>query len=216
MREELEKREKNRRAVERAARDEENTKAAEQMPEPEEELPPELRARRELYDWIQSLMMALIICVILFIFFIRVIDVNGSSMNPTLQNGDKMLISDVLYKPQAGDVIVFKTDSYDPNKALVKRVIAVEGQEINIDFEHGIVYVDGTPIEERYINELTYTKLDFIGPKEVPEGCVFVMGDNRNASTDSRKKEIGMVDQRMLLGRAYYVIFPLSDTGWIR
>ena len=71
-------------------------------------------------------------------------------------------------------------------------------------------------MEEDYIAELTKTKLDFIGPQTVPEGCMFVMGDNRNASTDSRKKEIGMVDQRMLLGRAYYVIFPLSDTGWIR
>ena len=192
---------------------EKNARAAEQ--EKEKELPAELLARRELYDWIQSLMAALIICVILFIFFVRVIDVNGASMNPTLYNGDKMLVSDLLYKPQAGDVVVFKTDSYDPDKALVKRVIATEGQEINIDFEHGIVYVDGTPIEERYIKELTYTKLDFIGPQTVPVGCVFVMGDNRNASTDSRKKEIGMVDERMILGRVYCVLFPLSKLGWV-
>ena len=71
-------------------------------------------------------------------------------------------------------------------------------------------------MEEDYIAELTKTKLDFIGPQTVPEGCMFVMGDNRNASTDSRKKEIGMVDSRMLLGRAYYVLFPLSDMGWIK
>ena len=141
--------------------------------------------RVDLYEWIQSLMTALVICMAIFIFIIRVIDVSGSSMFPTLHDGDKMLVSNLFYTPHAGDVVVFKTDRYDPERALVKRVIATE-------------------------------KLDFIGPQTVPEGCMFVMGDNRNASTDSRKKEIGMVDQRMLLGRAYYVIFPLSDTGWIR
>lgn len=181
-----------------------------------ETLPRELRIRKEIYDWIQCLITALIICVVLFVFFIRVIDVSGTSMNPTLQNGDKMLVSNIFYKPHQGDVVVFKKDSYDENKALVKRVIATEGQEVNIDFASGTVYIDGTPIEEDYINELTYTKLDFIGPQVVPDGCVFVMGDNRNMSTDSRKAEIGMIDSRLILGRAYAVIFPLNDFGWIK
>ena len=176
----------------------------------------DIKNRQNIYEWIQCLITALIICVVLFVFFIRVIDVSGTSMNPTLQNGDKMLVSDLFYKPKAGDVVVFKKDSYDPNKALVKRVIATEGQEINMDFDKGIVYIDGEPIEEDYIAELTRNKLDFIGPKEVPEGCVFVMGDNRNMSTDSRKAEIGMVDSRLILGRAYAVIFPLGEIGWIR
>lgn len=181
----------------------------------EEKLPSDQQMRLDLYDWIQSLMVALVICVALFIFCVRVIDVSGSSMWPTLKNGDKMIVSDLFYKPKYGDVIVFKTDNYDPNKALVKRVIATEGQEISIDFDRGVVYIDGSPIEEDYIAELTTTKLDFIGPQKVPEGCIFVMGDNRNASTDSRKKEIGMVDERMILGRAYYVAFPSGDMGWI-
>lgn len=188
-------------------------KAAEKA---EEEVGQEQSMRVDLYEWIQSLMTALVICMAIFIFIIRVIDVSGSSMFPTLHDGDKMLVSNLFYTPHAGDVVVFKTDRYDPERALVKRVIATEGQEISIDFDRGIVYIDGLPVEEDYIAELTKTKLDFIGPQTVPEGCMFVMGDNRNASTDSRKKEIGMVDQRMLLGRAYYVIFPLSDTGWIR
>ncbi len=184
--------------------------------EEEELLPKDVRARREAYDWIQSLMAALIICVCVFIFLVRVIDVSGSSMNPTLINNDKMLVSGVLYKPKHGDVIVFKSDTYDPNKALVKRVIATGGDEINIDFSKGIVYINGEAIEEPYIADLTRNKLDFIGPKTVPEGCVFVMGDNRNASTDSRKSEIGMVDTRTILGRVYCVIFPLSELGLVK
>lgn len=177
----------------------------------EEQLPPELQQRRDLYEWIQSLMVALVICISIFLFAVRVVDVSGSSMRPTLTDGDKMLVSNLFYTPKQGDVIVFKSDRYDPNKALVKRVIATEGQEVSIDFDRGVVYIDGSPIEEEYIAELTKTKLDFIGPQTVPEGCIFVMGDNRNASTDSRKKEIGMVDTRMLLGKVYYVVFPFAD-----
>ena len=165
---------------------------------------------KEMYDWIYCLVIAFIICVIIFAFFIRVIDVVGTSMNPTLNNSDKMLVSGLLYKPSVGDVVVFKKNEYDPDKALVKRVIAVEGQEINMDFDKGIVYINGQPIVEDYILEPTMNKLDFIGPKTVPEGCVFVMGDNRNASVDSRKNEIGMVDTRLILGKAYFVIYPLS------
>ena len=174
------------------------------------EAPDPNASSKELYDWIYCLLFALIVAVLLFSFVVHPIDVVGSSMVPTLHNGDKMLVSGLFYKPKAGDVVVFKKDEYDPNKALVKRVIATEGQAINMDFANGIVYIDGEPIAEPYINELTFNKLDFIGPKTVPEGCVFVMGDNRNMSIDSRKKEIGMLDNRLILGRAYYVIFPLS------
>ena len=180
------------------------------------ELTPREKSRREIYDWIYCLSVALIICVVIFAFFIRLIDVRGTSMNPTLNNNDKMLVSGLFYEPKVGDVVVFKKDEYDPERALVKRVIATEGQVINMDFDHGIVYVDGVPIEEDYIMEPTTNKIDFIGPQTVPEGCVFVMGDNRNASTDSRKKEIGMVDTRLILGRAYAVVYPLSQVRTIK
>ena len=176
----------------------------------------ELAQRRDIYDWIQCLSSALIVCVLLFVFVFRVIDVKGTSMVPTLQNQDKMLVSGLFYKPKAGDIVVFKKDEYSPNKALVKRVIATENQKINIDFDKGIVYVDEVPIEEDYINDLTLTKLDFIGPKTVPEGCVFVMGDNRNMSTDSRKNEIGMVDSRLIIGKVYCVLFPLKSFGLVK
>ena len=92
------------------------------------QLPSDQQARLDLYDWIQSLMVALVICVALFIFAVRVIDVSGSSMVPTLRDGDKMIVSDLFYKPKYGDIVVFKTDKYDPDRALVKRVIATAGQ----------------------------------------------------------------------------------------
>ena len=173
------------------------------------------KSRREIYDWIYCLSVALITCVVIFAFFIRLIDVRGTSMNPTLNNNDKMLVSGLFYEPKVGDVVVFKKDEYDPERALVKRVIATEGQVINMDFDNGIVYVDGVPIEEDYIMEPTTNKIDFIGPQTVPENCVFVMGDNRNASTDSRDKRIGMVDARLIIGRAYCVIYPTNEIGWI-
>lgn len=175
-----------------------------------------VQARKDTYDWIQSLLAALAFCVILFVFFIRLIYVNGNSMNPSLKNGNLMLVSGCLYEPEAGDVVVFKKDEYNPNKALVKRVIATEGQVVNIDFETGEVVVDGVALDEDYISELTHNKLDFIGPQTVPEGCVFVLGDNRNASTDSRKKEIGMVDKRLIIGKAYMVIYPLDEMRSIK
>ena len=168
---------------------------------------------KSTYEWIQCLIVALAVCVVIFLFFFRVIDVKGTSMVPTLRDADKMLVSGLFYKPKQGDIVVFKKDEYNPSKALVKRVIATEGQVINMDFENGVVYVDGEPLEEDYIADLTRTKLDFIGPQTVPEGCVFFMGDNRNMSTDSRKKEIGMIDSRLILGKVYMVIFPVDSFG---
>lgn len=181
-----------------------------------EQLPPELQARREAYDWIQSLISALLICVLVFVFVVRVMDVRGSSMVPTLSNGDKLLVSDLFYEPARGDIVVFKKDNYDDNKALVKRVIAVEGDVVNIDFDRGIVYVNGEAVEENYTNAPTNTKIDFIGPQTVPKNCLFVMGDNRNASTDSRDKRIGMVDKRLVIGKALLVIYPFADFGGVK
>ena len=190
------------------------TRAEEQAEK--EALNPGQRARKELYDWIQSLMVALIFCVILFSFLLRLIDVSGPSMNPTLYEGNKMLVSDVFYKPKAGDIVIFKNvDDNSEEKALVKRVIATEGQEVNIDFEHGIVYVDGEPLEEEYAAEPIHNKLDFIGPKTVPEGCVFVLGDNRNSSRDSRARSIGMVDERLIIGKVYAVVYPIDAIRWV-
>ena len=104
-------------------------------------------ARGEVYEWIQCLVFALIFCVILFVFFFRLVDVVGDSMNPTLENADKMVVSDLFYKPKQGDIVIFRKDEYKP-EALVKRVIATEGQTVEIDFNKGRVYVDGVILDE--------------------------------------------------------------------
>lgn len=169
-------------------------------------------ARSEIYDWIQCIITALIFCVILFVFFIRLVDVSGNSMNPTLSDGDKMVVSDLFYTPKQGDIVIFRKDSYK-EEALVKRVIAVEGQMVEIDFDKGIVYVDGKALDEPYTAEPTYNALDFKGAQTVPEGCVFVMGDNRNDSRDSRDSRIGMIDARQITGKVYFTIFPIDHIG---
>lgn len=172
----------------------------------------ETTTRGEIYDWMQSLVFALIICIIVFVFIFRIVDVSGDSMNPTLINGDKLVVSDFFYNPKQSDIVIFRKDEYK-SEALVKRVIATEGQTIDIDFDRGRVYVDGELIDEPYIAEPTYNQLDFQGPQTVPEGCVFVMGDNRNASSDSRRAEIGMVDERLIVGKVLLRVFPLDSIG---
>lgn len=166
----------------------------------------------EIYEWLQCMVYALIFCVVLFVFFLRVVDVRGDSMNPTLYDSDKLIVSDVLYTPKQGDIVIFRKDEYK-SEALVKRVIATEGQTIDIDFDRGRVYVDGQLLDEPYIAELTRNQLDFKGSQTVPEGCVFVMGDNRNDSSDSRKAEIGMVDERLIIGKVLFKIFPFDRIG---
>lgn len=185
-----------------------NKKTKVEMPESTETLNP----RTDIYECLQCLVYALVICVIVFVFFFRIVDVDGDSMNPTLYNADKLVVSDVFYKPKQGDIVIFRKDEYK-SEALVKRVIATEGQTIDIDFDRGRVYVDGQLLDEPYIAELTKNQLDFNGPQTVPEGCVFVMGDNRNASSDSRRAAIGMVDERLIVGKVLFRLFPLDRIG---
>ena len=168
--------------------------------------------RSEIYDWLQCLVTALIFCVLLFVFGVRMVDVVGSSMVPTLHDNDKMIVSNLFFEPEQGDIIVFKKTEYR-DEALVKRVIATEGQTVSIDFDRGVVYVDGIALDEPYTAEPTFNRIDFSGERVVPEGCIFVMGDNRNASTDSRDSRIDMVDARLVIGKVHFVLFPFSDFG---
>lgn len=171
--------------------------------------------RRDCYDWLQMLTIVLIAVVMVFTFFGMVISVVGSSMYPTLHDKDIMVAYRLGYTPAQGDVVVIRKDSF-MEEAIVKRVIATEGQEVEIDYDANLVYVDGVALDEPYINQedpdvmeerqgMVYKEFT------VPEGCIFVMGDNRNGSTDSRFGSLGMVDTDYVLGRAVCVLFPFSD-----
>ena len=175
--------------------------------------PQDMRSPRgEVYDWMQCIVTALVFCVLLFVFVVRLVDVNGPSMQPTLWNSDKMVVSNILYTPKQGDIIIFKKTQFK-DEALVKRVIATAGQTVNIDFSRGVVYVNGEALDEPYTAEPTNNQIDFNGEVTVPEGCIFVMGDNRNDSTDSRDNRIGMVDTRLVIGKVYITLFPFAHFG---
>lgn len=154
-----------------------------------------------------------IILVLLLIF--RIVVVSGPSMNPTMVDGDYLLlISNVFYRtPKQGDIIVACKDDFKDGEPIIKRVIATEGQTVDIDFDAGIVYVDGMALDEPYTNTPTNLREGMSFPLVVDEGCVFVMGDNRNSSKDSRNPEIGQIDCREILGKAIFLVFPGSNQG---
>ena len=171
----------------------------------------------DIYDFIQCVITAVVIGIMIFVFAFRVIGVDGRSMYSTLHHGDKVIVSGLFYTPKQGDIIILKTEMYE--KPLVKRIIATENQTVNIDFQSGIVYVDGQALDEPYTYEPTYVDEGFEGPVTVPEGCVFVMGDNRNDSNDSRYSKIGFIDERAIFGKVYFLIFPGIDqdgSDWSR
>ena len=169
--------------------------------------------QQSLVLYMQDLSHMLIAIMIVFLLLFRVIVVSGDSMKATLIDGDYLLLlSNVFYRdPQPGDVIVASKESFDNGAAIIKRVIATEGQIVDIDFQQGIVYVDGLPIDEPYILNLTTRSEGVIFPLIVEEGCIFVLGDNRGVSKDSRHPEIGLIDTRQVLGKAIFLMLPGVD-----
>ena len=174
---------------------------------------PKLSWQQSLVLYMQDLSHMLIVIMIVFLLLFRVIVVSGDSMKATLIDGDYLLcLSNVFYKnPQPGDVIIASKESFDDGAAIIKRVIATEGQIVDIDFDQGIVYVDGLPLEEDYILNLTTRSEGVIFPLIVEEGCIFVLGDNRGVSKDSRHPEIGLIDTRQVLGKAIFLMLPGVD-----
>lgn len=170
------------------------------------------RFRSELFDWGEALLISLTVVILIFVFLVRIIGVDGSSMVPTLEDRDQLLITNIAYTPEKGDIVVLTKDSFLP-VPIVKRVIATEGDEVDIDFERGVVSVNGEELDEPYTAEPTYNQIDMEFPQTVPEGCIFVMGDNRNHSSDSRDSTLGMVDTRYILGKVICRIYPLSKFG---
>ena len=168
---------------------------------------------RDLYEWVQSLVGSVLVVVAIFTFVIRMMGVDGHSMLNTLQHGDRLLVvNSMLYHDyKYGDIVILRKNGVFDDDPIVKRVIAVEGQTVDIDFTEGIVYVDGETLEEDYIREPTYTAEGTEFPLTVPEGSIFVMGDNRNGSSDSRDYRLGTVDTRYVIGKAAFLVFPGPD-----
>ena len=151
--------------------------------------------------------------MLVYVLFFRAVVVVGDSMYDTLVSGDRLLVvSNLVYRqPKQGDIIVASKDSFRNGECIIKRVIATEGQEVDIDFITGTVYVDGVALQEDYIYSATLRAEGMVFPLTVEEGCVFVMGDNRMDSMDSRDPEIGLLDVREILGKAVFLILPGED-----
>ena len=169
-------------------------------------------------DWVEAVVMAVVLVAVVFTFLARVITVDGISMEPTYHDGDRVLVTKLAGPAQQGDVVIIVNALEDP---IIKRVIATEGQTVDFDPELGEVLVDGEPLPGSvfgaedgitFVPDQPGQVLEF--PQTVPEGCVFVLGDHRDRSTDSRFQSVGMVDRRNILGKVVFNLYPFSILGF--
>lgn len=168
-----------------------------------------------IYEWLDSLVFAIILISLVFIFAVRVVGVNGESMNPTLNDGDWLTVSAINMDFERGDIVVI-TQPNAINEPLIKRIIAVGGDTLDIDFNTNEVIVNGEVLDEPYIMAPTASRGDFHKPIRIPEGYVFVMGDNRNNSLDSRFNSIGIIDERYILGVVNARLYPFNEWRFIK
>ena len=183
--------------------------------QPEEENAPK---GAELFEWLQMLLCCVVAAVLVFNCVARLSRVDGQSMDYTLQHNELLLVWSLGYTPKQGDIVIVNKTTADflGEHAIVKRVIATGGQTVDIDYGTGTVYVDGEALDEPYIaGEMYLPNSPFMLQThfEVPEDEVFVMGDNRNHSTDSRDERLGTIHEDYILGRAVAALFPLNKIG---
>ena len=185
----------------------------EELEADEEELD---RLENTIYDWARSLVSAVVAVVLIFTFLIRMIGVSGGSMENTLYDGDRLIMLNSMFCDyKQGDIVIVNAYNSTLNETIIKRIVAVGGQTVDIDFNTGIVYVDGIALDEPYVKELTYTTGGTEFPLTLAEDEVFVMGDNRNRSTDSRSTMLGPVKADYVQGKAVFLLIPgkTAETG---
>ena len=188
----------------------EEVTTSESVPQPEKAEQKPISRAKKIYRDARDLFVVMAAFMLVYVLFFRAVVVVGNSMYDTLKDGDRLLlISNVLYRnPERGDIIVASKDSFRNGECIVKRVIAVEGDTVDIDFNTGIVYVNGQALEEDYVFTPTVDPEGVRFPLTVEPGCVFVLGDNRGDSTDSRSPIIGQIDKREILGRVFFLLIP--------
>lgn len=167
-------------------------------------------------EWAEELVIAVVIIAMAFTFLFRVITVTGTSMVPNYNDGDRVLVTAASFGLKQGDVVVIANVLEEP---IIKRVIATEGQTIDFDYEQKSVLVDGRVVDETAfglengITDLPFTSFELLEfPQKVPAGCIFVLGDNRSVSEDSRYQVVGMIDTRNVLGKALFRLFPFGSS----
>lgn len=171
-----------------------------------------ISAAEDTFDMLETLIFSFFAVIFVFTFLFRIANVDGDSMLPTLTNGDKLIVTHIDYAPTYGDIVIVNSSGLD--KYIVKRVIATEGQTIDIDFDSGAVTVNGTTLDESYIKDLTlFDEGGHKYPVTVPENSVFVMGDNRMNSLDSRSDRVGFVNEEDILGKVFLRVFPFNSIG---
>lgn len=174
------------------------------------------------YDWIRCVLLAVSVVVFCLTFVFRLVEVDGKSMMDTLENADKVVVTDMFYKPHNNDIIVI-AHATNYSHPIIKRVIAIGGQTVKLDYDNEKIFVDGAELTEDYIKGTTfsnngnkdskYLESDESGNFVIPEGKLFVLGDNRAVSLDSRSPEIGLIDVKDVIGKAQFVVFPFNRFG---
>ena len=168
--------------------------------------------KKEVLDWTFSIVVALVLALLIRNYVFTLVNVDGRSMNPTLSHGDKLYVNRFMYKPKIGDIIILHPpQSYDT--PYVKRIIALEGQTVDIKAEEGTVYVDGVKLDEPYTTGPLSSGGNLAYPYVVPEDCVCVLGDNRTPGGSSDSRTIGPIPEKNIMGKAVFRILPLSNIG---
>lgn len=183
--------------------------------------PKKLNFKLEIFEWIESIIKAFVLIFILNIFVFRSVVVDGTSMVPTLGDGDVVIIHNFAYTPQRGDIVVVQADNFKNQKTgemgepIIKRIIGIGGDEITFDTKNGTVIRNGEVLDEPYTSDKTYSSGSIKGSIIVPEGEVLVLGDNRPLSRDSRDFSLGTVKEELIMGKFVIRLFPLDKIGGV-